>query len=262
MRSTLKKLLFVILFGLIAQVFAQTPKPIIEAPHHSKKMIIVIDPGHGGKDPGTIGYGGVHEKDVVLAIAKDLQAQINTSPNLHAELTRQGDYYITLRDRLAIARKDKADLFIAIHADAYKDQSATGASVYALSERGATSEAARWLAEKENYSELGGVHLDNKSYVLRSVLLDLSQTAAIGASLKLGADVLKGIRNIAPLHYTHVEQARFVVLKSPDIPSILIETGFLSNASQAHLLKSPAFQKKMAKAIWEGILVYTKQVSS
>lgn len=239
------------------------PTPALTVPlnvaNTGRPVIVVIDPGHGGKDPGTTGYGGVKEKNVVLAISKQLQQLINAQPGMRAVLTRNSDYYITLRERLTRARDDKADIFVAIHADAYKDNSATGASVYALSQRGATSEAARWLAEKENNSELGGVNLDDKSYVLRSVLIDLSQTATIGSSLQLGSYVLSSIGHMAPLHYTHVEQARFVVLKSPDIPSILVETGFLSNASQARLLNNASFQKKMAQAIMKGIQNYFYQ---
>lgn len=234
------------------------PKPVINIPwaNRARDVVVVIDPGHGGKDPGATGLHGTHEKTVVLAIAKRLKRMINQQTGMRAVLTRKGDYYITLRERLRLARKYHGDIFVAIHADAFKNRRARGASVYALSQRGATSEAARWLAEKENYSELGGVDLNNKSELLRSVLLDLSQTATIGASLKLGADVLHHIDHIERLHRNRVEQARFVVLKSPDIPSILIETGFISNPEEERRLKNGYFQAKLARSILRGIKKY------
>ncbi len=221
-----------------------------------RDVIVVIDPGHGGKDPGAIGRGGVEEKNVVLAISKDLQRDINREPGMHAVLTRKSDYYLTLRDRLRIARKDKGDIFVAVHADMFRDPRASGASVYALSERGATSEAARWIAEKENYSELGGVDLGNKSRSLRQVLIDLSQAATIGSSLQLGTDVLQQLGGVTRLHRKHVEQARFVVLKSPDIPSILIESGFISNPKEARQLRTSQYQKRLADAMMQGIHHY------
>lgn len=238
-----------------------TPTPIVVANPairaKPRNIIVVVDPGHGGKDPGTTGPNGTHEKNVVLAISKDLARLLNHEPGFHAELTRTGDYYITLRGRLAIARKDKADMFIAIHADAYKYKDATGASVFALSERGATSEAARWLAERENKSELlGGASLPNKDNVLRSVLIDLSQTNTISESLQIGASVLRQLSNVTVLHHDRVEQAAFVVLKSPDIPSILVETGFLSNPQQERQLTNPQYQEKLAVAMMQGIKSY------
>lgn len=190
----------------------------------------MIDPGHGGKDPGASGVRGTHEKDVVLAISKKLAALINRQPGFRAVLTRSTDRYIPLRTRLAIARKYKADMFVAIHADAWKERDAKGVSVFALSSRGATSEAARWIANRENKSELmGGVALQDKSNMLKSVLINLSQTATVRASLKIGDNLLEAFRHITTLHHSRVEQAAFVVLKSPDIPSLLVETGFLSN---------------------------------
>ncbi|MCH9643982.1 MAG: N-acetylmuramoyl-L-alanine amidase [Gammaproteobacteria bacterium] len=222
-----------------------------------REAIIVIDPGHGGKDPGATGAGGTHEKNVVLAISKDLQRYINKQPGFKAVLTRTGDYFIPLRGRLAIARRYKADMFIAIHADAYRNHKAGGVSVFALSQRGATSEAARWLATRENQSELmGGVELNDKSNILKSVLINLSQTATIRSSLMIGRDMIEHIRGIARLHHRKVEQAAFVVLKSPDIPSLLVETGFLSNPYEERRLRSQFYQRQIALALMRGIKQY------
>jgi N-acetylmuramoyl-L-alanine amidase len=255
----------------IEKDIAQLPPPVDgeQAPRHRPLMsavspkktqphvVVVIDPGHGGKDPGATGPRGTHEKDVTLAISATLQKLINSIHGMHADLTRSGDYYLSLRQRLDVARQDKADLFIAIHADAYDNTTATGASVYALSERGATSEAARWLAERENYSELGGVkHFSDKSYLVRSVLLDLSQTVTITESLQIGRMMLAVLSQVTPLHHDEVEQARFVVLKSPDIPSLLVETGFITNPEEERLLVKPSFQYKMARAIAMGVVNY------
>lgn len=224
-----------------------------------RKVVVVIDPGHGGKDPGATGPQGLHEKDVVLAIARDIYHDLQKTPGMTVYMTRYNDNYIGLRQRLQIARQDKADIFIAIHADAYKDSDSVGASIFALSTRGASSEAARWLAEKENYSELAGVNLNGKNTVLRSVLIDLSQTATISSSLWLGTDILKQIGAVSPLHKNKVEQAPFVVLKSPDIPSVLIETGFISNPTEERALSSHAYQQKLADAIMIGINQYFRQ---
>ena len=222
-----------------------------------RDIIIVIDPGHGGKDPGATGAGGVHEKTVVLAIARYLAAYLNAQPGFEAELTRTGDYYIPLRGRLAIARRDKADMFISIHADAFVNHDAMGASVFALSERGATNEAARWLAQQENQSEfLGGATLPVHDNILRRVLIDLSQTNTISESLQIGASVLHEVGMMAVLHHNTVEQAAFVVLKSPDIPSLLVETGFITTPAQEQKLKNPQYQKKIAAAIMQGIKDY------
>ncbi len=224
-----------------------------------RNVVVAIDPGHGGKDPGAIGASGVREKRVVLAIAKLLKRMVDRTPGMEAKLTRRGDYYIPLRRRLALARQYDADIFISIHADAYRNRRSHGASVYALSQRGATSEAARWLAAKENYSELGGVDLaglEDKSGLVRSVLIDLSQTATIGASLTLGKQVLKYLNGLAVLHHKSVEQAPFVVLKSPDIPSILVETGFISNRTEERRLRSPYYQKRLARSIYNGLKTY------
>lgn len=222
-----------------------------------RNIIVVVDPGHGGKDPGATGPGGTHEKTIVLAISKKLKYWIDKQPGFHAELTRKGDYFLTLRQRLRIARKDKADMFIAVHADTWRNTTAGGVSVFALSQKGATSEAARWLAARENASELmGGVNLNDKSHLLKSVLINLSQAATIRVSLEIGADLIHKIRPIARLHHPRVEQAAFVVLKSPDIPSLLIETGFLSNPNEERRLRSASYQNKLAHAIMQGIRQY------
>jgi N-acetylmuramoyl-L-alanine amidase len=232
--------------------------PQLDAPK-PHQLIVVIDAGHGGKDSGTVGRRGTQEKNVVLGIALRLAELVNDEPNMRAVLTRKGDYFVTLSDRLAISRNDKADLFIAIHADSYFNNQSTGASVYALSPHGASSVAARWLADRENHSELGGVDLNelgDKSYVLRSVLIDLAQTATISDSIKLGDDVLYSLENVTTLHYPQVEQAPFMVLKSPDIPSVLVETGFLSNPREEERLREAQYRDKLARALLEGIRHY------
>ncbi len=226
--------------------------------HQDKRdVVIVIDAGHGGDDPGAIGPGGVKEKDVVMAIAKELQAQMNDTPGYTVKFTRTSDYYIGLRQRTKLARKYNADLLVSIHADAFNRPEANGASVFALSKRGATSESARWLVASENRADLiggvGGVSLDDKDDVLAGVLLDLSMTASMKASLGVGDHVLRSMGQVSKLHKKHVEQAGFVVLKSPDIPSILIETGFISNPVEAKRLNSRAYQRKVASAIKAGL---------
>lgn len=230
------------------------------ARQRSHIFTIVVDAGHGGKDPGASGPRGIKEKNVVLSIAQKLAKEINSHSNMRAVLTRNGDYYVPLRTRLNLARKSDADIFIAIHADAsYYNDSALGASVYALSQRGATSEAARWLAQRDNYSELDNVELNSLTDhdpMLRSVLVDLAQTATIQDSLRLGTRVLDALDNIASLHYPQVERAPFVVLKSPDIPSILVETGFISNPREEKRLADPYYQEQMAHALWKGINRY------
>lgn len=226
----------------------------------TRNIIIAIDPGHGGEDPGAIGSGNRREKNVVLAIAKELQREINQQPGFKAYLTRNSDYFIPLRQRPQIARKLGADLFISIHADAAPKSSAYGASVFAISDRGATSETARWLADTENRSDLiggaGSVSLDGKDQVLAGVLLDLSMTAVMSSSLDVGQKVLDNIGKTTKLHKKRVEQAGFVVLKSPDIPSILIETGFISNPTEAKKLSTKSHQQALARAIRTGVLTY------
>lgn len=223
---------------------------------------IVIDAGHGGKDSGALGIHGVKEKKVILAIAKQLAREINHDPHLKVILTRRGDYFVPLRQRLKIARNYKADLFIAVHADAYFNIHANGVSVFALSTHGATTEAARWLAERENYSELSGISLNalaDNSQMLREVLIDLAQTESINDSLQLGKCILRSLAHVAPIHVSQVEQAPFVVLKSPDIPSILIETGFLSNPVEEEKLNNYFYRQQIAHAIYLGIKQYIQQ---
>ena len=226
-------------------------------PSSKRDIVVAIDAGHGGEDPGAIGPGKVFEKNVVLQIAKELQRQINTEKGFHAELVRTGDYFIPLRKRTEIARKKGADLFVSIHADAAPRSSAYGASVFALSDRGATSETARWLADSENRSDLiggaGNVSLGDKDQMLAGVLLDLSMTASLSSSLNIGQKVLSNMGRITPLHKRRVEQAGFMVLKSPDIPSILVETGFISNPSEARKLQSASHQQALARSIHSGV---------
>jgi N-acetylmuramoyl-L-alanine amidase len=219
----------------------------------------MLDPGHGGKDSGAIGPNKTMEKMVVLSISKKLQNLLNQEPGIDARMTRKGDYFISLRQRLNIARKNRAQLFVAIHADAFNNNTASGASVFALSEHGATSEAARWLAERENTSELSGIDLKVKDRELKLVLLDMSQTATIDDSLQLGHSMLVALAKLTRLHTNRVEQAGFVVLKSPDIPSVLVETGFISNPSEEKLLVASPYQDRIARALEQGIASYFKQ---
>lgn len=224
-------------------------------------FVIAIDAGHGGDDPGARGPNGTHEKQVTLAIAKKLEALINGQPGMKAKMVRKGDYYVGLRERMKIARNARADLFISIHADAYENPEVKGASVYTLSRNGASNEAARWLANSENAREkVGGVTLDDKEEVLASVLLDLSQTATQQASVNLASNVLKNFQNIGSLHYNTVQKAGFMVLKSPDVPSILVETAFISNPTDELNLMSNRYQTKMANAIFKGVLNYFEQL--
>ncbi|MBA2660409.1 MAG: N-acetylmuramoyl-L-alanine amidase [Nitrosospira sp.] len=226
-------------------------------PETIRLITVAIDPGHGGEDPGAISRSGTHEKDITLAIAKKLKAKIDKEPNMRAALTREGDYFISLPMRLVKARQLNADLFVSVHADAFIKPHARGSSVFALSERGATSAAARWLAKKENEADLiGGVNMDIKDPYLKQTLLDLSQTATINDSLKLGREVLSQIGDINHLHKSDVEQAGFAVLKSPDIPSILVETAFISNPDEEKKLKNAAYQDKLAEAMLAGIKRY------
>src|SRR5688572_26989916 len=218
---------------------------------------IVIDPGHGGEDPGARGRLGSNEKDITLIIAKRLKALIDAEPDMRALLTRDGDFYVPLHTRVDKARRVKADLFVSVHADAFIKPHARGSSVFALSERRATSEAARWLAKKENEADLvGGVNIDVKDKYLAQTLLDLSQTATIDHSLRLGSAVLGELGQVNTLHKAHVEQASFAVLKSPDIPSILVETAFISNPEEERRLNDDAYQTKLARAILAGIKRY------
>ena len=225
----------------------------------ANRIVIAIDPGHGGDDPGAHGPHGTEEKKVTFAMAKKLEALINAQPGMKAVMVRKGDYYVGLRDRMKIARTAKADLFVSIHADAFQDSEVKGASVYTLSTSGASSEAARWLADSANASDLVGVSLNDKEDVLASVLLDLSQTATQEASVNVANHVLKSFDNISQLHKDSVQKAGFLVLKSPDIPSILVETAFISNASEEQNLLSDQYQSKVASAIFKGVLSYFRQ---
>ncbi|NCF20751.1 MAG: AMIN domain-containing protein [Haliea sp.] len=219
-----------------------------------RDIIVAIDAGHGGEDPGAIGPKRRREKVVVLAIAREVARLFEADKGFKPTLIRSGDYYISLKGRRDLARKRQADLFVSIHADAFKRKEAHGASVYALSTRGATSTAARYLAQRENAADLvGGVSLSDKDDVLAGVLADLSMTSTLDTSLKLGGKVLGRMDNVTKLHKERVEQAGFAVLKSPDIPSILVETGFISNPEESRKLASSSYQKKMARAIHAGI---------
>lgn len=230
---------------------------------HKRDIVIAIDAGHGGEDPGAIGPGGVREKDIVLKIAQELQRQINAEKGFRAELVRTGDYFIPLRRRTEIARKKGADLFVSVHADAAPRAAAFGASVFALSDSGATSETARWLADSENRSDLiggaGNVKLHDKDAMLAGVLLDLSMTASLSSSLDVGQKVLNNMGRITALHKKRVEQAGFMVLKSPDMPSILVETGFISNPGESKKLANRSHQQALARSIHTGIRQFFQQ---
>ena len=236
--------------------------PVAIRPAHApsdsgRDIVIAVDAGHGGVDPGASGKRGTHEKDAVLAIAKALAARINSEPGMKAVLTRDDDYFISLRERNTRARRAKADLFVSIHADAIANPDVSGSSVYVLSDRGASSEAARWLAERENAADLkGGIKLDDKDAMLANVLLDLSQTASISASMVAAENVLKSLDRIGEVRKPRVQQAGFVVLKSPDIPSMLIETAFISNREDERKLSLPAHRTKLANAVFDGIEQY------
>ena len=222
-----------------------------------KDIVVAIDAGHGGDDPGAHGKNGTEEKIITLASAQKLADLISQQPGMKAVMVRKGDYFVGLRQRMQIARAAKADLFISIHADAYQNSTVKGASVFTLSNKGATSEAARWLAKSENASDLlGGVSLNDKEDVLASVLLDLSQTATQDASVNVAKKVLKNFERIGELHFYSVQKAGFLVLKSPDVPSILVETAFISNPTEELRLVSNAHQSKIAVAIFKGVRSY------
>ncbi|MGC4028184.1 MAG: N-acetylmuramoyl-L-alanine amidase [Steroidobacteraceae bacterium] len=233
--------------------------PVAVRPQHApedsgREVIVAIDAGHGGQDPGATGKSGTHEKDVVLAIARELKKRVDAEPGMRAVLTRSDDRFIALRDRIGIARAARADLFVSIHADAIRDRDVSGSSVYVLSERGASSEQARWLAERENAADLkGGVSLGDKNGQLASVLMDLSQSASIGSSMEAAERVLASLDQVGTVRKSQVQQAAFVVLKSPDIPSMLIETAYISNPGEERKLRSPAYQAELAEAILRGV---------
>jgi N-acetylmuramoyl-L-alanine amidase len=233
-----------------ARQFSELQKP-------DRDIVIAIDAGHGGEDPGAMGKKRTHEKDVVLAIAKELKKFLDAQPGLTGVLIRTGDYYVPLRDRFEKARKHRADLFVSIHADAFKNSRVNGSSVFVLSRRGASSEFARRIAASENNSDLvGGVTLNDKDDMLASVLLDLSQSATMEASNEVAETVFASLDELGKTHKNHVERANFMVLKSPDVPSILVETGFISNPAEEKRLKNSAWQKKIAKSITHGIQDY------
>jgi N-acetylmuramoyl-L-alanine amidase len=242
-----------------AQSEAEAPTaPPRESRRGARRTITVaLDPGHGGEDPGAIGRRGTHEKDVVLAIARKLEKMIDGDSRMRAMLTRSDDYYVPLASRVRKARRVEADLFVSIHADAFSVPTARGSSVYALSEHGATSAAANWLAQRENAADLiGGVNLGARDPLLARTLLDLSQAAQINDSLKAGRSVLEGIGSVNALHKPEVEQAGFAVLKAPDIPSILVETAFISNPDEELKLRSDRQQKRFAESMYDGIRRY------
>jgi N-acetylmuramoyl-L-alanine amidase len=239
-------------------VVSQASKPIktIDEPGR-RDVIIAIDAGHGGEDPGAQGKLGTNEKDVVLAISRSLAELINKQQGMKGVLIRDGDYYLGLRKRMTKAREEQADLFVSIHADAFNDSKVGGASVYTLSRNGASTEAARWLAERENSADLvGGVSLEDKDDTLASVLLDLSQIGTLQASSEAAERVLHQLKRLGKAHKRKVQQAGFMVLKSPDIPSMLVETAFISNPEEERRLKTPAYQKQLAKALLQGIISY------
>ncbi len=222
-----------------------------------RDVVIAIDAGHGGEDSGAVGHRGTYEKKVVLQIAKKLKALVDAEPGMKGVLVRTGDYYIPLRKRMQIARKHRADFFVSIHADAFRDKRARGSSVFVLSSKGASSEAARWLANSENQADLvGGVSLDDKDNVLASVLLDLSQAATMQVSHEVAQHTARNLGRIGKMHSRNVQKARFMVLKSPDIPSMLVETAFISNPEEEQKLRDPNHQQRIAKAVLTGIRTY------
>lgn len=248
-------------YRLVVDLVPTNAEAAVKAEHApaeaSRDIVIAIDAGHGGEDPGAIGRSGTREKDVVLSISRALTERIGREPGMRALLVRDGDYFVPHRDRMLKARQQRADLFVSIHADAFRDRAVSGSSIYILSARGASSEAARWLAEKQNASDLiGGVSLDDKDDVLASVLLDLSQTASISASMTAAERVLIELDRVGEVRKRAVQQAGFIVLKSPDIPSMLIETAYISNPGEERRLRDPRHQDKLATAIHSGIRGY------
>jgi N-acetylmuramoyl-L-alanine amidase len=248
--------------GAAAASVAGKPAPKPVTPSHApaagdRSIIIVIDAGHGGMDPGASGPGGTHEKDVTLAIAQALAARINEESGMHAILTRDTDRFILLPDRMRLARAAHADLFVSIHADSVPNSDITGASVYVLSERGASSEAASWLADRENAADLkGGVSLSNVDEKLATVLLDVSQSAQIGTSTEAADRVVEALDQVGAIRKREVQHAAFVVLKAPDVPSMLIETAYISNPGEERKLRTPEYQQRLADAICRGLAGY------
>jgi N-acetylmuramoyl-L-alanine amidase len=235
----------------------RTVKRASEEYRPGRDIVIAVDPGHGGYDPGAVGRAKTREKDVALAVSRELASRINAEHGMKAVLIRNGDYFVGHRERMAIARQDGADLFVSIHADAVDDRRAYGATVYVLSLKGASDEESRLLAQRENASvQVGGVSLDDKDEVLASVRLDLSQNAALSASLEVGSEVIHELSRIGKVHRRTVQQAGLIVLKSPDMPSILVETAYISNPSEEKLLNDRRHQAKLANAILAGIRNY------
>ena len=237
------------------------PVRVAHAPPESgREVVIAIDAGHGGVDPGAIGRAGTREKDVVLEISRRLAARINREPGMRAVLTRDGDYFLPHRQRMAKARAAKADMFLSVHADSVGNASVSGSSVYILSNKGASDEQARWLAERENAADLkGGISLDDKDDTLASVLLDLSQSASITASMEAAERVLRRLNTVNEVRKPRVQQAGFLVLKSPDIPSMLVETAFISNPGDERRLRQDGYRERLAEAIFEGVHHYFQE---
>jgi len=245
---------------LVIDLEPGTAAPVVKraaTPARGRDLVVVIDPGHGGEDPGASGRRGVREKDVVLAIARRLASELDRQPGVRALLTRDGDYYVDLNRRREIAREAQADLFVSIHADAYRDASALGATVYVLSEKGASDEVARRLAARENAADtIGGVSLPDNDPVLRQVLLDLSQNAAISASTAAGERLIDRLGTVTAMRKRQVQRAQFLVLKQPDVPSVLVETAYISNPKQEAALDDANYQAQLARALYAGILDY------
>jgi N-acetylmuramoyl-L-alanine amidase len=245
--------------AVVRRAPAPTPAPQVAAaaPARGRDLVVAIDAGHGGQDPGASGRNGAREKDVVLAIARRLAAEIDQQRGMRAVLIRTGDYFVSHRRRMQIAHEAQADFFVSIHADAYRDSGAKGATVYVLSNKGASDEAAQLLAQRENASDLlGGVSLADKDQLLARVLLDLSQNAALSASMAAGQRLIKQMATVTPMRRMQVQQAPFLVLKSPDIPSVLVETAYISNPREEAALRSPAHQAALARALRAGIVDY------
>lgn len=251
---------------VVAAAPAAAPTPVMAAPvtpatpvikYQEKPVVIAIDAGHGGEDPGARGKSGLEEKEVALAIARKLAKAINAEPGMKAVLTRDGDYYLKLRDRVNIARKHQADLFVSVHANAFHNRDMHGTAVYVLSDKGATNEHARWLARKENEADLvGGVEIHGKDKELAAVLIDLSQSATMEASFDVGGRILKSMGRVNKLQKVDVQQAGFMVLKAPDIPSVLVETAFITNDREEALLADEEYRDKLARSILDGIKGY------
>jgi N-acetylmuramoyl-L-alanine amidase len=237
----------------------QTPAPLSPSAQNKidRLIVVAIDPGHGGEDPGASGPSGLREKDVVLQIAMQLRDRLNALPNMRAMMTRDADFFVPLHDRVKKARRVQADLFVSIHADAFMTPQARGASVFALSEGGASSAAARWMANRENAADaVGGINVNAKDAAVMRALLDMSTTAQIRDSMKLGGEVLGQIGKVGKLHKGSVEQAGFAVLKAPDIPSILVESAFISNPEEEAKLRDPQYQARLVEALVTGIRRY------